>query len=411
MPPAVTARRRRGRSARRRCLRARRRPGHRWAQGGPGGPDGDGSRPARRSPWRCTFLPGGGPSRTPRRGGPPSWPPPAGRSSGLGRRPSSVVGVGCTAQWSGTVAVDAAGTPLRPAVIWMDSRGSAAMRRQMRGPVSVHGLRRAQAPALDPAHRRGPQPLGQGPHRPHPVDPRHRARRLRGHLQVPRARRLAEPAPHGPVLGLLRLDRGALGHRQPAHRRRRLRRSRCCGCRGSSAPSFPTSSPPPPSWDRCDPRRPKSSACRPASRWPPGPGDVHSAAVGSGAVADFAGHLYIGTSSWISCHVPFKKTDAMRNVASIPAAIPGRYLVADEHETAGACLTFLAENVLFDATDAPVLARRRRQCLPALRRGGGHGGTGVARGHVHAVAQRGALPGRRPHHPGRVPQPVALDVT
>ena len=47
--------------------------------------------------------------------------------------------------------------------------------------------------------------------------------------------------------------------------------------------------------------------------------------------------------------MPFKKTDAFHNVASIPAAIPGRYLVADEHETAGACLTFLAENVLFDA--------------------------------------------------------------
>ncbi len=41
-----------------------------------------------------------------------------------------------------------------------------------------------------------------------------------------------------------------------------------------------------------------------------GTGDLHSAAVGSGAVRDFDGHLYIGTSSWISCHVPFKKTDA-----------------------------------------------------------------------------------------------------
>ena len=53
--------------------------------------------------------------------------------------PSSIVGVGCTAQWSGTVAVDVDGVPLRPAVIWMDSRGSSAMKRQMRGPVSVLG--------------------------------------------------------------------------------------------------------------------------------------------------------------------------------------------------------------------------------------------------------------------------------
>jgi xylulokinase len=75
--------------------------------------------------------------------------------------------------------------------------------------------------------------------------------------------------------------------------------------------------------------------------------DLHSAAVGSGAVNDFDGHLYIGTSSWISCHVPFKKTDALTNIASIPSGLPGRYLVADEHETGGACLTWLRDTLLF----------------------------------------------------------------
>ena len=78
-----------------------------------------------------------------------------------------------------------------------------------------------------------------------------------------------------------------------------------------------------------------------------GTGDLHSAAVGSGAVADFDAHLYIGTSSWISCHVPFKKTDALTNIASIRSGIPGRYLLADEHETGGACLTWLRDNLLF----------------------------------------------------------------
>src|SRR5262249_40562593 len=38
-------------------------------------------------------------------------------------------------------------------------------------------------------------------------------------------------------------------------------------------------------------------------------GDTASAGVGSGAVRDFEAHLYVGTSSWLSCHVPFKKTD------------------------------------------------------------------------------------------------------
>ena len=35
--------------------------------------------------------------------------------------------------------------------------------------------------------------------------------------------------------------------------------------------------------------------------------DVHSAAVGSGAVRDFEPHLYVGTSGWLTCHVPFKR--------------------------------------------------------------------------------------------------------
>ncbi|MFC1896029.1 FGGY-family carbohydrate kinase [Thermodesulfobacteriota bacterium] len=69
--------------------------------------------------------------------------------------------------------------------------------------------------------------------------------------------------------------------------------------------------------------------------------DVQSAAIGSGAVRDYAGHLYIGTSSWLTCHVPFKKTDIVNNMASLPSAIPGKYFVANEQETAGACVDFL----------------------------------------------------------------------
>ena len=75
--------------------------------------------------------------------------------------------------------------------------------------------------------------------------------------------------------------------------------------------------------------------------------DVQAAAIGSGAVEDFAAHLYIGTSSWLTCHVPFKKTDIASGIASLPSAIPGRYFVANEQETAGACLTFLRDNIFF----------------------------------------------------------------
>ncbi|UCE09272.1 MAG: FGGY-family carbohydrate kinase, partial [Candidatus Thorarchaeota archaeon] len=75
--------------------------------------------------------------------------------------------------------------------------------------------------------------------------------------------------------------------------------------------------------------------------------DLHSAIIGSGAVQDYEGHIYIGTSSWVICHVPFKKTDISHNMASLPSAIPGRYFVANEQESAGACLTFLRDNLFY----------------------------------------------------------------
>jgi xylulokinase len=73
--------------------------------------------------------------------------------------------------------------------------------------------------------------------------------------------------------------------------------------------------------------------------------DVPAAAVGSGAVADFDGHIYVGTSSWLTCHVPFKKTTLVHNMASLPSALPGRYFIGNEQETAGACMTWLRDNV------------------------------------------------------------------
>jgi xylulokinase len=75
--------------------------------------------------------------------------------------------------------------------------------------------------------------------------------------------------------------------------------------------------------------------------------DNTAAAIGSGAVEDFAPHLYIGTSSWICAHVPFKKTDALTSLASIPCAVPGRYLLTALQATAGGNLTFLRDNILY----------------------------------------------------------------
>ncbi len=75
--------------------------------------------------------------------------------------------------------------------------------------------------------------------------------------------------------------------------------------------------------------------------------DLQTATIGSGAVRDYEGHIYIGTSDWLLCHVPYKKTDIFHNMASFPSAIKGRYFVANEQEIAGGALSFLRDKILY----------------------------------------------------------------
>jgi xylulokinase len=75
--------------------------------------------------------------------------------------------------------------------------------------------------------------------------------------------------------------------------------------------------------------------------------DATAAAIGSGAIADRQAHLYIGTSSWIAAHVPYKKTDLFSSIASLPCAVPSRYLMIALQTTAGGNLSYLKNNILY----------------------------------------------------------------
>ncbi|MFX0065781.1 MAG: FGGY-family carbohydrate kinase [Candidatus Hermodarchaeota archaeon] len=75
--------------------------------------------------------------------------------------------------------------------------------------------------------------------------------------------------------------------------------------------------------------------------------DLHSATIGSGAVRNYEGHIYIGTSDWLLCHVPHKKTDIFHNMSTFPAAYSGKYMLTNEQEIAGGALSFLKNNILY----------------------------------------------------------------
>ena len=264
-----------------------------------------------------------------------------------GALPSSGIdAISVTSQWSGTVAIDADGRPVCNSVIWMDSRGATDIARVVGGPVKVQGY--------DPRKLRrwisltGGVPSLSGKD---PIAHIHWLRRTRPELNDVTDMYL-EPkdwlnlrltdvrvATYDSIVMTWVTD-----NRDPSHVRYSDELLAMAGIErrwmpdlvaATSVIGFLTQ-------DAADELG--LPAGIPVIGGTP---DVQSAAVGSGAVEDYEGHLYLGTSSWLSCHVPFKKTDALRGVASLPSPLPGRYFVADEQETAGACLNWLRDQVLY----------------------------------------------------------------
>jgi xylulokinase len=260
--------------------------------------------------------------------------------------PAQVIGVGCTAQWSGTVPVGADGVAIGPAITWMDSRGAGAVRSAVRGALNVQGYGASKLARW--VRRTGGIPSLSGKD---PVGHIHFLRQERPEVYAATAVFL-EPVDYLTLrlTGLARASHDSITLHWVTDNRDINAVAYddglfdLAGLERTMLPELvPTGSV---IGGLCA----EAAAALGLVAGTPvvaGTGDLHTAAVGSGAVDDFDGHLYIGTSSWISCHVPFKKTDALTNIASFPSGLPGRYLVADEHETAGACLTWLRDNLLF----------------------------------------------------------------
>ncbi len=79
--------------------------------------------------------------------------------------------------------------------------------------------------------------------------------------------------------------------------------------------------------------------------------DTNCSAIGSGAVREFEGIIYIGTSLVMTCHVPFKKTDLFHMMFSMPSPLKDRYLLFAEQGVGGKSLEFLLKNIIFADDD------------------------------------------------------------
>lgn len=74
-----------------------------------------------------------------------------------------------------------------------------------------------------------------------------------------------------------------------------------------------------------------------------GAGDIQTSLIGAGCIENYETVIYLGTSAWITAHVPFKRTDLFNNIASLPSALEGKYFIAAEQESAGKSLDKILE--------------------------------------------------------------------
>jgi xylulokinase len=305
-----------------------------------------------------------------------------------------VVAVSCTGQWASTVPVDGSGLPVSPCQLWSDTRGGPHTRGRGRARRRV---RTGGRTAVDPPQRRGTLDVGRRPEQAHAPSRARRARDRSGRPLVPGAGRLLSMRFTGTASATAAsMARGWLTDNRRA------------------APLD------------YDPVLVEASGV-PAAKLPPlgptagivgtvlsdvaadlglpdgvgavaGTPDLHSACVGSGAILPLQPHVAISTTSWVSCPFPRKKTDPVRQMATVPGVLPGLRLVTNNQESAGRALEWLPDS------------SRERQ------RGGFHNlslrttRNELVRAVLEGVALNSRLAGprrravRRPvprHHPGR----------
>ncbi len=258
----------------------------------------------------------------------------------------SIKGLSCTSQWSGTVPVDRSGNPLMNAIIWMDSRGAPYVEEITGGFPEIEGYNILKL--LNWIRLTGGVPTKGG------KDPIAHILYLK--YEQPEIYRQAykflEPKDY---INLRLTGKYAAGvdsicmHWVTDNRDiNRIKYDdgllQIADLDREKLPDLMRST------DILGPLSPQSAEELGLSgqvKVVIGTPDIHSAAIGSGAVRDFEAHVYIGTSSWLSCHMPYKKTDLFHNMASVPSGIPGKYMLLDEQEIAGGCLTYLRDSLLF----------------------------------------------------------------
>jgi xylulokinase len=257
-----------------------------------------------------------------------------------------IIAVACTGQWSGTVAIGNDGKHLMNAIIWMDARGAPYIHRAVRGRINVSGY--AVTKLYHWVRLTGGMPTGAG------KDPIAHILYIKSEYPeiYQKTAKFLEPIDY---IGFRLTGRYAASYASITLHWLTDNRDiynifyddRLLALSGIEKEKLPELRPVVDVLGSLTPEAARALGLSESVKVVISAPDVHSAAVGSGAVEDYRAHIYIGTSSWLVCHLPLKKTNVSLGMASLPSALPGKYLVIGEQESAGMCLNYLRDQVFF----------------------------------------------------------------
>lgn len=277
--------------------------------------------------------------------------------------PEMIVAVCCDSQWSVAVPVDDNCRPLMRAIHWLDSRGAPYNRRIVAGFPSVqgYGVRKLvswiRATGLAPTQS-GVDSLG------HVLFIKNERPEI-----YARTRKFLEPmdyltarltgritATQKTMVPFVIVDNREWGSRAYSEPLLRLA--------GLDPEKFPELIANDGIVGPLDPSVASDLGLRPSTQVIAGATDTSVSAIGSGAVSDFDAIIYIGTSLYMTCHIPFKKTDILHMMTSLPSPFPGRYLLFGEQGAGGRCVEFYLNGLVypedrFDTGPAPSDAYNR----------------------------------------------------
>jgi xylulokinase len=253
-------------------------------------------------------------------------------------RSEQIVAVSCTGQWASTVPVDAAGLPVGDCLMWLDTRGAKLVRKAVGGPIGGY----SPTAAVRWIRRSGGAPSTSG------ADPIGHMLFLEHELPLvsAAARWYLEPVDYLSMrfTGVAAASAASMAgawltdNRHPPPFRYDPVLIRASGVPEEKLPPLrPTGS----VVGTVLPAVANDLGLEPGVVVITGTTDLHSAAAGAGAVLAYQPHLAISTTSWVSCPFPRKKTDPIRQMATVPGILPGLNLVANNQDSGGGALTWL----------------------------------------------------------------------